>query len=279
MKSLANEFFLTMENGARAHQRAHAAEYELLANGIKDELDVARQIDLVEQMIAQRVDAIVIAPADSKALVAVCKKALDAGIVVVNIDNRFDEAVLTDKGVKLPFVGPDNRKGAKMVGDCLAKRLKAGDEVAIIEGAPNAFNAVQRKLGFGDAMKSAGANIVSSQSGYWETDKANQVVAALLTEQPELKAVLCSNDSMALGAVAALRAAGKTGQVLVVGYDNISAVQSLLKEGTILATADQHADQLAVFGIQYALQMIQKQGTPADQETPVDLVTAETVGK
>jgi ribose transport system substrate-binding protein len=279
MKSLANEFFLTMENGARAHQRAHAAEYELLANGIKDELDVARQIDLVEQMIAQRVDAIVIAPADSKALVAVCKKALDAGIVVVNIDNRFDEAVLTDKGVKLPFVGPDNRKGAKMVGDCLAKRLKAGDEVAIIEGAPNAFNAVQRKLGFSDAMKSAGANIVSSQSGYWETDKANQVVAALLTEQPELKAVLCSNDSMALGAVAALRAAGKTGQVLVVGYDNISAVQSLLKEGTILATADQHADQLAVFGIQYALQMIQKQGTPADQETPVDLVTAETVGK
>ena len=62
MKSLANEFFLTMENGARAHQRAHSDQYELLANGIKDELDVARQIDLVEQMIAQRVDAIVIAP-------------------------------------------------------------------------------------------------------------------------------------------------------------------------------------------------------------------------
>src|SRR5579862_7712792 len=52
MKSLANEFFLTMENGARAHQKAHAAQYDLLANGIKDELDVARQIDLVDQMIA-----------------------------------------------------------------------------------------------------------------------------------------------------------------------------------------------------------------------------------
>src|SRR5690242_14894079 len=50
MKSLANEFFLTMENGARKHQQAHAQEYELIANGIKDELDVARQIDLVEQM-------------------------------------------------------------------------------------------------------------------------------------------------------------------------------------------------------------------------------------
>src|ERR1041385_2683085 len=140
MKSLANEFFLTMENGARAHQRAHSDQYELIANGIKDELDVARQIDLVEQMIAQRVDAIVIAPADSKALVAVCKKAIDGGIGVVNIDNQFDAAVLADKQVKIPFVGPDNRKGARLVGDYLAKRLKPGDAVAIIEGAPNAFN-------------------------------------------------------------------------------------------------------------------------------------------
>ena len=156
MKSLANEFFLTMENGAKAHQQAHADEYELLANGIKDELDVSRQIDLVEQMIAQRVNAIVIAPADSKALVPVCKKAQQAGIVVVNIDNKFDKGVLESSGVKFPFVGPDNRKGAKMVGDFLARKLKPGDQVAIVEGAPNAFNGVQRKLGFEDAMKEAG---------------------------------------------------------------------------------------------------------------------------
>ena len=277
MKSLANEFFLTMEKGARAHQKAHPADYELLANGIKNELDVTRQIDLVEQMIAQRVDAIVIAPADSKALVAVCKKAQDAGIAVVNIDNRFDSAVVADKKMTLPFVGPDNRKGAKMVGDYLARRLKTADKVAIIEGAPNAFNGIQRQLGFEDAMKAAGMQIVSSQSGYWETDKANQVAAALVNEHPDLKAVLCANDSMALGAVAALRAAGKSGQVLVVGYDNISAANQLLKEGKILATADQHADQLAVFGIEYALDMLAKKGTPADHETPVDLITKETI--
>src|SRR5262245_32178757 len=93
MKSLANEFFQTMENGAKAHQRDNASEYELIANGTKDEQDVSRQIDLVEQMIAQRVAAIVIAPADSKSLVAVCKRALDAGIPVVNIDNKFDAYV------------------------------------------------------------------------------------------------------------------------------------------------------------------------------------------
>jgi ribose transport system substrate-binding protein len=276
MKSLANEFFLTMENGARQHQQAHAAEYELLANGIKDELDVSKQIDLVEQMIAQKVDALVIAPADSKALVPICRKAQQAGVVVVNIDNKFDSAVLAESGLKAPFVGPDNRKGARMVGEHLARQLQRGDQVAIIEGAPNAFNGLQRKLGFEDAMKEAGMNIVSSQSGYWETEKANQVVAALLTEHPNLKAVLCANDSMALGAVAAIRAANKGDAVKVVGFDNIAAVQQLLKEGRILATADQHADQLAVFGIEYALEMLKEKTTPADRETPVDLVTAGT---
>lgn len=277
MKSLANEFFLTMENGARAHQQTNAARYDLVANGIKDELDVGRQVELVEQMIAQKVDAIVIAPADSKALVPVCKKAQQAGITVINIDNQFDADVLRQAGATFPFVGPDNRKGAKAVGDHLAKQLKAGDPVAIIEGAPNAFNAVQRKLGFEDAMQAVGAKIVSSQSGFWETDKANQVAAAVLTENPGLKAFLCANDSMALGAVAALRAAGKAGQVLVVGYDNIAAAQALLKEDRLLATADQHADRLAVFGIEYALEMLATKATPADRETPVELVTKETL--
>jgi ribose transport system substrate-binding protein len=277
MKSLANEFFLTMENGAKAHQQAHAADYELLANGIKDELDVSRQIDLVEQMIAQKVDAIVIAPADSKALVPVCKKAQQAGITVVNIDNKFDDTVLAASGVKFPFVGPDNRKGAKAVGDALAAKLKPGDGVIIVEGAPNAFNGIQRKVGFEDAMSAAGMKIISSQSGYWETDKANQVVASLITEHPDLKAVLCANDSMALGAVAALRAAGKQTHVLVVGYDNIGAVRQLVREGKILATADQHADRLAIFGIEYALEALKTKSAAADRETPVDLVMAESL--
>ena len=277
MKSLANEFFLTMENGARAHQKAHPDQYDLIANGIKDELDVGKQVELVEQMIAQRVDAIVISPADSKALVPVCKKAQQAGIIVINIDNQFDTTVLTQAGVKFPFVGPDNRKGARTVAEYLAKQLKPGDPVAIIEGAPNAFNAVQRKLGFDDAINAAGLKLVSSQSGFWETDRANRVAAAVITENPNLKAFLCANDSMALGAVAALRAAGKLDQVLVIGYDNIAAVKQLLQEGRVLATVDQHADRLAVFGIEYALEMLKTRAAPADRETPVDLITKDTL--
>lgn len=277
MKSLANEFFLIMEKGARAHQEAHAAQYELLANGIKDELDVGKQTQLVEQMVAQHVDAIVIAPADSKALVTACKKALDAGIVVVNIDNKFDDTVLADKGIKIPFVGPDNRKGAQQVGEYAAKRLQPGDPVAIVEGVPTAFNGIQRKLGLEDAMKAAGMQIVASQSGSWEMETANRAVSAMITEHPEIKAFLCANDSMALGAVAALKAANKADAVLVTGFDGISAVRDLVKQGKVLATIEQHADQLAVFGIEYALEMLTNKSTPADRETPVDLINAETL--
>jgi ribose transport system substrate-binding protein len=277
MKSLANEFFKTMEEGAQAHHKEHSADYDLIVVGIKDEQDVAKQIDFVELMIAQGANAIVIAPADSKALVPVCKKAIDSGIIVVNIDNKFDKDVLAEKDAKIPFVGPDNRKGAKLAGDYLAGKLKQSDKVVIIEGIPNAFNGIQRKLGFEDAMKAANMNIVSSQSGYWEMDKAHQLVSSLVSEHPDIKAVLCANDSMALGAVAAIKDAGKSQDIFVVGFDNITAVQQLLKEGKILCTVDQHADKLAIFGIEYALEMLKTKGVPADKETPVDLITAETI--
>jgi len=153
MKSLANEFFRTMEDGAKAHQKANAAQYTLVANGIKDETDTAAQIKMVEQMVAQKINALVIAPADSKALVPVIKTAIDKGILVVNIDNQLDAAALKEKGIQVPFVGPDNRAGAKLVGDALAKELKSGDKVGIIEGVSTTFNAQQRTLGYQDAMK------------------------------------------------------------------------------------------------------------------------------
>jgi ribose transport system substrate-binding protein len=278
MKSLANEFFKTMQEGAERHQASHPEAYELVASGIKDEQDVTRQIAIVEQMIARRVEAIVLAPADSKALVTVARKAVDAGIVVVNIDNRLDTDAMAERKLSVPFVGPDNRKGARAVGAFVASKLHAGDPVAIIEGAPNAFNGIQRALGFKEAVTAAGLVIVRSQTAGWETDRANQVVTALIGERPDVKAVLCANDSMALGAVAALRASGRTAQTLVAGFDNITAVQALVKNGAIVATADQHGDQLAVFGIEYALERIRNPGAAiADRETPVDLVTAETL--
>lgn len=275
MKSLANEFFTTMENGAREHQKANPDLYELIAQGIKDEQDVSRQVQIVEQMIAQQVSAIVISPADSKALVPVCKRAQAAGIIVVNIDNKFDDEVLKEQNASFPFVGPNNRKAAAEVAQYVASKLTAGDPVAVLEGAPNAYNAIQRKLGFEDALNAAGIKIVASQTAYWETDKANQVAAAIVTEHPEIKAMICANDSMALGAVAALRAAGKLSTVLVSGFDNIKAVQELLKTKEVIATADQHADQVAVYGIEYVLEILKTKAAPADRETAIDILTID----
>jgi len=277
MKSLANEFFLTMEIGAKDYQAHNASKFTLISNGIKDETDTANQIRIVEQMIVSKVDALVIAPADSKALVPVIKKAVDAGIIVVNIDNQLDPEVLKSKDLNVPFVGPDNAKGAKLVGDYLAKKLKSGDEVGIIEGVSTTTNAQQRTAGFKQAMQAGGMKVVALQSGDWEIDKGNAVASQILNANPNIKALLCGNDNMALGAVAAVRAAGKAGKVYVVGYDNINAIKPMLADGRVLATADQYAAKQAVFGIDTALKALsahQKQSELSSVvETPVNLVT------
>ncbi|MCC6680353.1 MAG: sugar ABC transporter substrate-binding protein [Phycisphaeraceae bacterium] len=281
MKSLANEFFATMAKGAEDHHAANAHRYDLIVNGTKDERDLARQVSLIEEMTSQGCDAIVIAPADSKALAPACRRAMEAGVVVINIDNRLDAEVLAEAGISIPFVGPDNRAGAKAVGDVLAKQLipGAGARVVIIEGVPSAFNSQQRRMGFEDAMKQANIEVVAVQSGQWEMGPANTIAAAMLNEHPDIDAILCCNDNMALGAVAAVKAAGGEGKIKIVGFDNIEAIHGPLREGLVVATADQHADRLAVEGIEHALTILETGQTPSDRETPVDIVTAETLSQ
>jgi len=277
MKSLANEFFSTMADGAEKYQAEHADQFDLIVNGIKDERDISRQVALVEEMIASNVDAIVIAPADSKALVPALRRAKKAGVVVVNIDNRLDTQVLAAEEVEIPFVGPDNKAGAKQVGGYLADKLNPGDAVCILEGVRTSFNGQQRLAGFQQAMNQAQVKVVDHQSAEWEMSKANTIASSMLSEHPEVKAILAANDSMALGAVAAVKGAGREGDVLVVGFDNISAVQQAIQDGKVLATADQHGDQLAVFGIQNALKLIANPAAKIeDVETPVDLITQES---
>jgi len=274
MKSLANEFFVNMAKGAEQHQLAHSNDYSLIVNGIKNESDLAQQVALIEQMTARGVDIIVIAPADSRALVPAVKRAMKAGVVVINIDNKLDADLLSDAGIRVPFIGPDNRDGALLAGQFLGEKLQAGDEVAIIGGISTAFNAQQRQAGFEDAMNKAGMDIVEKQAADWDQAKASTIAAAMLSEHPDLKALLCANDNMAIGAVAAVRQSGKAGEVKVVGFDNISATHESLRSGELLATVDQFGNQLAVFGIEYGLQILAG-AKPEDRKTKVRLVTAD----
>lgn len=277
MKSLANEFFVTMADGAKAHQAAHSDEYQLMVNGIKNEIDLTQQVALIDQMIASGVDAIVIAPADSKAVVPALARASATGIVIVNIDNRLDDKILADYGLDIPFVGPNNFQGALEVGQYLASGLEAGKQVAIIEGVQTAYNSQRRTAGFNQAMKEAGLDVVSQQSAQWDQTKAVVIASAFLSQHPELAAILCANDNMALGATAAVKQAGKSNQVKIIGFDNISAVRGLIREGSILATVDQHADLLAVYGIEYALEALATNATLDDRSTPVDLITIDNM--
>lgn len=273
MKSLANEFFVTMAAGAKAHQASNPERYHLIINGIKNEVDLAQQVALIDQMIASGVDAIVISPADSKAVVPALARAHGAGITVINIDNRLEKTILREFDLKIPFVGPDNFQGAELVGKYLASKLTAGEQVAILEGVPTAFNSRQRTAGFQKAMTDAGLDIVAQQSAQWDQTLAVTVTAAMLVQHPELAAILCANDNMALGAAAAVAQAGKNDEIKIIGFDNISALHYLIREERVLATIDQHADLLAVYGIEYALEALSSDSTIKDKTTPLDLIT------
>lgn len=274
MKSLANEFFKSMEEGARKFA-AQDGTFTLVPVGMNSETDIDTQISAVENFVTQKVDLICVAPADSVGLVAPVKKAIGAGITVVNFDVKLDDKALAKAGLKdLVFVGPDNREGAYLAGKELAKKLGKGGKVFIIEGNPGADNAQMRKAGFEKAAKEYGLKVLVSRTAHWETEEANTLVTNLLTTHPDVQGIMAANDSMALGVVKALDAAGRSGKVLVVGFDNIPAIQKLVKEGKVLATIDQFGPDMAANCIRTGFRMKKGEHLKGWIKTPVKLVTS-----
>jgi ribose transport system substrate-binding protein len=274
MKSLANEFFQNMLEGAKEHEQKRG-DYELRAVGMQNETDFESQINAVDTFITQGVDAIVIAPADSRAMVRPLKKAMEAGIVVVNFDVALDAEAKMQQGVELAFVGPDNRGGAKLAGDALGQKLGEGAKVVIIEGNPGADNANERRLGFEASVEEYKLELLDSRTAHWETEEANTVFSNMLTANPDLQGVMAANDSMAIGVVKALESAGRS-DVVVVGFDNIPAVGPMIKDGRMLATVDQFGTAMAANSIDLALE-VAAGGPPLEGwvKTPVELVVGE----
>src|SRR5260221_12497790 len=110
MKSLANEFFKDMQEGAVKHAQERG-DLTFIPVGRHSETDIDRQVNAVENFITQKVDAIVVAPADSRALVPPLARAIKAGIIVINIDVALDEAAKKQAGIYIAFVGSDNSMG------------------------------------------------------------------------------------------------------------------------------------------------------------------------
>ena len=275
MKSLANEFFKQMEAGAEKYAAENAAKFDFKAVGMKDERDFAAQVDAVENFVTQKYNIIVVAPADSKAMVTPLAKAVKAGVVVINIDVELDQEAKKAAGIDLAFFGPDNRAGAKLAGDALAQALGPGGKVVILEGNPEADNAQQRKKGFDDSVSEGKLQLLDSKTAHWETEEANTLMTNFLTQYHDIQGVMAANDSMALGVVKALDAAGKSGQIKVVGFDNIPAVQPLIKSGKMLATIEQYGAQMAVLGIGYGLRELAGEKFTGWVKTDVKLITAK----
>jgi ribose transport system substrate-binding protein len=274
MKSLANEFFKTMEEGARKFA-AQDGTFELIPVGMNSETDIDTQVAAMENFVVKKVDLIVVAPADSVGMVTSVKRAIDSGITVVNFDVTLDKQALKKAGLPedFLFVGPDNAVGAEMVGDHLGKTLGNGAKVIIIEGNPGADNAKQRKEGFMRSVKKFDLQLLDSKTAHWETEEANTLMTNLLTKYPDVQGIMCANDSMALGVEKAIAAAGKTGKIQIVGFDNIGAVQNLIKEDKVLATIDQFGPEMAANAIKIGMKILQGEKLSGWQKTPVKLIT------
>jgi ribose transport system substrate-binding protein len=277
LKSLNDPFVATMIDGAKNYQRHYASQLDLETYGTQNDNDVAGQIRIVQSLIDAKVGAIVIAPTDSRALFVPAAKAIQTGIIVVAIDTPFDDAVQDAAGLTIPFVGPDNRRGARQVGATLGAKLTPGSDVGIIEGPSNDRNAQQRTLGFRQAMDAAGMRVAALDSGDWSAASGKSIGLAMLAANPSLAGLMCANDNIAMGAIDAVRIAGKRGRVLVTGYNNIAAVQPMLADGRLLATAEQFGARQAVFGTDVAVKALVEHRRQRDlspfMETPVQVVT------
>jgi ribose transport system substrate-binding protein len=273
MKSLEAEFFQEMKQGAVDYVLKRG-DLELIPVGTRSQTGIRQQIRLVEDLVDRQVDAMVVIPIDSKALVAPVVKAVRAGIEVVNIDIMLDEEMLAQHGIKLAFVGPDNEAAAKMVGDVLGKELGTGSRVVIIEGVPAAMNAQQRKRGFLKTIEEYKLELLATAVGNWETGQAAGAFSALMERYPRIEGVFCANDAMALGVNSELEKAGKQYEVKVVGFDNDASAGSLISQGKMLATIDCFGSSMAAKGIDYAMRALSGDKRTGWIRTGMKLVTA-----
>lgn len=275
MKSLANQYFQDMQKGAEKHANDRG-DLKLESVGTQNETDIDGQVSLVDKCITDKAAAIVLAPADSKALVQSVAKATQAGVKVVNIDVKLDDAALQQAKLDVPFVGPDNVEGAKQSGLALGKVLGPGGKVVILEGNPGAANAAQRKQGFQDAIAQDGLTLVDSKTAHWETDEAYTVFGNMLTAHPDIQGVMSSNDAMTLGVAKVIQQ--RNSKVKVASFDNIDAIKPYVQDGTVVSTLDQFPSQQASLGIDYAMKMLAGQNVTGWQKTPIKLITKSSAG-
>lgn len=276
MKTLTNPFFIEMEKGARRAEQELGIS--LKVKTAAQETSIEQQIQLVEDLIAAKMDAIVIAPGDSQRLVPTLKKATDAGIKIINIDNRLDPETVKLAGMApIPFISVDNHAGGYKAGKFLTEGVTAPTEAAILEGIRSADNGRQRMEGAKKALlENTHIKLVASETANWNIDEAYAVTKAIFRKHPNIKLLFAANDMMAIGAAKYLQESGKS-DVKVAGYDALNEAATEIKAGRMGATIDQQAAEQGYQGVALALKLIQGTSVPDNTMIETRLVTAATL--
>ncbi len=279
MKTANNPFFIEMQKGAE--EAAKRLNVELVVQAAEREVDVEKQMQIVENLIQTHVAALCVTPSGSREIVPAIEKANRANIPVVIVDTRVDAKALTDSGGRVAtFIGSDNYEGGKIAGEFLAKKLGGKGKVAVLEGIPGHETGDSRLRGFRDALKATpGVEIVASQTANWERDQGFNVFQNILQSHPDVQAVFACSDLMALGAVEAIAAAKKTGQIAVVGFDATSEARDAITKGTMDASVAQSPAQMGALAVENALKLLKGEQVNPEFVVPIKLITKENAAE
>ncbi|MBA3778478.1 MAG: sugar ABC transporter substrate-binding protein [Chloroflexi bacterium] len=265
-----NPFWAAVEKGAKEAGQATGADVTVLAPPA--ESDVTAQVAQIEDAITKKFDGIALAPTDPAALSEAVKKAQDAGIKVVFIDTKGENEGVT-------FIGTNNEAGAKLAGDYLCENLEKGDKVAILQGLITQSTGKARADGAKAAVTGCGLDLVAEVPAEWDKAKGQAAMEDILTQNPDLKGVFGSNDNMALGAAEAIKAAGSTGKIVVVGFDANPDAAAAIIAGDMSATVAQSPANMGKFGVESLLKLIKGETIDPVIDTGTELVTKDNADK
>ena len=277
LKTLNHPFFVDMRRGAQ--EAADRLGVTLQVQAAEREIDVEKQMQIVENMIQTGIQALAITPSGSREIVSALVKARDAKVPIIVVDTRLDAKAAADAGVRTEtFVGSDNYEGGKLAGDYLVKAAAGKARVGILEGIPGHETGDSRLRGFRDAVKgSAGVAIVASQPANWERDQGFNVFQNMLQAHPDIDSVFACSDLMALGAIEAIAAAGKTGKIRVIGFDALDDAKKAIAAGTMAASVAQFPSEMGRAAVESAVKVMHGEKVPEDIKVRLELVTKDTV--
>jgi ribose transport system substrate-binding protein len=279
LKTLNSPFFIEMQRGAE--EAAKRLDVVVEVQAAEREVDVERQMQIVENLIQSKYSALALTPSGSREVVPAIVKANAAGIPVVIVDTRLDAAAAADAKIKTAsFVGSDNYRGGQLIGEYLVKASGGKATVAILEGIPGHETGDSRIRGFRDAIKGApGITIATSQTANWEREQGFTVFQNMMQAHPAIDTLFACNDMMALGAIEAIAAAGKSGKIRVLGFDAVDDARKALLAGTMEATVAQFPDEMGRIAVETAVKVLKGEAVPQDITVRIGLVTKENANR